>query len=263
MSTLLKFKQQLKTSLTPDQKQKFKELQALKFRGLQGFIYQLLWGSNLKALASIYNSDKWGVHWYAQHYEKHFRHLRYKKLNILEIGVGGYDNPKDGGCSLRMWRTYFPYSRIFGIDIYDKSPHDERRIKTFQGSQVDDEFLENVLEEIGSVDIIIDDGSHLNEHIIHSFKYLFPRLSDNGIYVVEDVQTSYWPSFGGSSEDLNSSTSAMGFFKQLIDGLNYVEYKLKDYQPTYYDQHITEMHFYHNMVFIQKGFNDEKSNINK
>lgn len=263
MSTIFKLKQYLKTSLTPEQKNNFKELQALKFRALQGFIYQIFWGSNLKVLASIYNSDKWGVHWYAQHYEKHLAHLRYKKLNILEIGVGGYDNPKAGGCSLRMWRTYFPRSRIFGIDIYDKTPHNERRIKTFQGSQVDEVFLENVLKEIGTIDIIIDDGSHLNEHIIHTFKFLFPRLSENGIYVIEDIQTSYWPSFGGSSENLNSSDTAMGFLKQLIDGLNYVEYKLENYKPNYFDRHITAMYFYHNLVFIQKGLNNENSNINR
>ncbi|MDJ0691820.1 MAG: hypothetical protein QNJ41_25375 [Xenococcaceae cyanobacterium MO_188.B32] len=261
MSISLKIRNHFKTSLTTQQKQKLKKFQALKFRGLQGFIYQILFGSNLKVLSLIYNSDKWGTHWYAKHYETHLAHLRKKKLNILEIGIGGYKDPQDGGGSLRMWRTYFPKSRIFGIDIEDKSCHDERRIKTFKCSQVDDDALEKVLEEIGQIDIVIDDGSHINEHIIHTFKFLFPKLSENGIYVIEDLQTSYWQSFGGSSDNLNRSDTAMGFLKQLTDGLNYAEYRLKNYEPTYFDKNIVAIHFYHNIVFIQKGLNNEDSNI--
>src|SRR3954454_13480307 len=67
----------------------------------------ILFGRNLKMLATVYMSDKWNTHWYAQHYEDHFRHFRNKKINILEIGIGGYDNPRRGGGSLRMWRTFF------------------------------------------------------------------------------------------------------------------------------------------------------------
>ena len=89
-----------------------------------GFLFR----RNLRRLAQIYGSDKWAVHWYCQHYERHFAGLRTKKLTLLEIGIGGYKDPHAGGRSLRMWRRYFPYAAIFGIDIYDKKPHDESRI---------------------------------------------------------------------------------------------------------------------------------------
>ena len=88
-----------------------------------------------------------------------------------------------------MWKAYFPESRIFGIDIYDKK-YRRRRIRTFQGSQTDANFLKRVVEEIGPVDIIIDDGSHYNTHVIASFQTLFRLLAPKGIYVVEDTQTS-------------------------------------------------------------------------
>ncbi|MDQ2695739.1 MAG: hypothetical protein M3Z21_10260, partial [Pseudomonadota bacterium] len=153
----------IKTSLSEDQVQNLQDFQSLRFRGLQNLVYRTIFGSNLKALALIYSTDKWGSHWYSQHYETHFAPLRRKKINVLEIGIGGYKNPKHGGGSLRMWRTYFPKARVFGIDIYDKSLHDERRIKTFKGSQVDDVFMESVLKETGPIDIVIDDGSHKNE----------------------------------------------------------------------------------------------------
>jgi hypothetical protein len=220
---------------------------------------------NLSQLALMYGTDKQGRHRYAQHYQHHFEPWRRKKLNILEIGIGGYINPNAGGRSLRMWKAYFPNSRIFGIDIYDKTPHDAKRIKTFQGSQTDTSFLKRVVEEIGRVDIIIDDGSHHNEHVITSFKFLFPLLTDKGIYVVEDTQTSYWSTvqdmeYGGSS-DLTAPHTSMNYLKSLTDGLNHEEFTSDEYTPTYFDKHITAMHFYHNLVFVYKGFNNEGSNV--
>ena len=116
-------------------------------------------------------------------------------------------------------------------------------------------------QEAGSVDIIIDDGSHQNEHVIKSFMSLFPLLSHNGIYAIEDVQTSYWPDFGGTSDDLSSKNTIMGFFKDLTDSLNYEEFIKPDYAPTYFDKHIVSIHFYHNLIIITKGINDEMSNM--
>ena len=97
--------------------------------------------------------------------------------------------------------------------------------------------------------------------MITSFNVLFPLLQDNGIYVVEDTQTSYWPSFGGLVHERHSDKTTMGFFKGLIDGLNFSEYLLPGYVPSYYDQHIVALHFYHNLIFIYKGLNDEGSNL--
>jgi hypothetical protein len=137
----------------------------------------------------------------------------------------------------------------------------EKRIKIYKGSQVDKEFLENTTNEIGGIDIIIDDGSHLNEHIIETFKILFPKLNDNGVYVIEDLQTSYWENYGGDSKDLNNKNTAMNFMKSLTDCLNHQEIQDIDYNATYYDKKIISMHFYHNLVFICKGNNNENQDI--
>jgi len=107
---------------------------------------------------------------------------------------------------------------------------------------------------------MIDDGSHLNEHVITSFRTLFPLLAEDGIYVIEDTQTSYWPKFGGDSYNLNNANTIMNFLKTLTDGLNYEEIARKDYPPSYFDQNIVSLHFYHNLVFIYKGRNEEGSN---
>jgi hypothetical protein len=210
------------------------------------------YSDNLNKLAVIHGTDKWDLHWYTQHYAKHFAHLKDKKINLLEIGVGGDDDPLKGGNSLRMWKSYFSRAKIFAIDIVDKSAHEESRIKIFKGDQSDEKFLKYVVNKIGEVDLILDDGSHVNEHVIITFKTLFPLLKKGGIYVIEDTQTSYWEAFGGDNADFNNPRTMLAFFKSLTDSLNYAEFRIPNYVPSYYDLNITEMHFYRNMVIIYK-----------
>lgn len=220
--------------------------------------------NNLDKLAQLFATDKFGTHFYTQHYQRHFRHLKNEKVKLLELGIGGWNNPRAGGNSLRMWKAYFPKADIYGIDIQDKSFHNEKRIKTFQGSQAEEEFLKSVIDEIGQPDIIIDDGSHYSHHVVKSFSVLFPLLKHKGIYVVEDLQTSYWNSTEdedwNGSEDVNAPHTSMNFFKSLVDGLNFEEFR-HNYDPTYFDRHIVGMHFYHNLLFIEKGLNNEGSNM--
>jgi cephalosporin hydroxylase len=224
---------------------------------------RLRWGRNLPALAEYFGTDKWGSHWYAQHYQRHFAALRRRPLRILEIGIGGYGDPTKGGESLRMWKAYFPRASICGVDIQDKHVHDERRIRTFVGSQDDEVFLQRLSREQGPFDIVIDDGSHMNVHVIRSFQILFPLLKEDGIYVVEDTQTAYWPQFGGAPAPDTAAPTSLNFLKRLTDGLNHREFPVRgaDFATDYFERHVVAMHFYHNLVFIQKGVNDEPSNI--
>jgi len=192
-----------------------------------------------------------------EHYQRYFASLRTKRLNLLEIGVGGYEYPDRGGESLRMWKAYFRKSRIVGIDIYDKSQLREQRIDIRRADQTDSVTLTRLSREYHGFDIIIDDGSHRNDHVIATFQILFPLLRPNGIYVVEDTQTSYWPSKGGG---IGNPGSLMAFFKAISDGLNYMEYPIENYEPTYLDRHVVEMAFFHNLIIIRKGLNDEPAN---
>ncbi|HEX6871572.1 MAG TPA: class I SAM-dependent methyltransferase [Micromonosporaceae bacterium] len=212
---------------------------------------------DLTELCLRHGSDKWGFHWYTQHYERHFTPLRHRHVRVLEIGVGGHADPCSGGASLQMWKRFFPRGVIYGIDVFDKSPLDQWRVRTFQGHQADPRFLESVLAQTGELDIVIDDGSHINRDVLASFKHLFPKLRHGGLYVIEDLQTSYWPGYGGSSHDLCRPDTTVGFLKTLVDGLNYEEFLRPDRRPSYTDRHIVAMHLYHNLVVIEKGENAE------
>ena len=97
--------------------------------------------------------------------------------------------------------------------------------------------------------------------MIETFKILFPKLNNGGIYVIEDTQTSYWKEFGGTSKDLKNEKTMMNFFKHLTDGLNHQEFQIGNYEPGYFDKKIISIHFYHNLIFIYKGDNNELSNV--
>lgn len=250
---LLDLKYWLKDRLSPERRAALRRHMTAPL----GFVFQ----RDLPRLATIYGTDKWGSHWYAAHYARHVRHLRRKKITLLEIGIGGDEEPEVGGNSLRMWRRYFPKAQIVGLDLFDKSSHAEERIRIFRGDQSDEATLRQIVAEIGRPDIVIDDGSHINRHVIKSFEVLFPLLADNGIYAVEDMQTAYWPDFGGSNEDPLHGPTSMSLFKSLVDGLNHEEFIKPGYAPNYYDRHIIALHFYHNLVVVEKGRNEEGSTI--
>lgn len=209
--------------------------------------------SNLSFLARIHQTDKLS-HGYIPIYERYFSPIRRRPMNIVEIGIGGYDSPIKGGESLRMWRDYFPRSEIFGIDVYDKSFLNGKRVHTFKGSQCDIECMGNIVKNIGGIDIIIDDGSHISEHVIASFNILFPYLSDGGYYVIEDLHTSYWPQHGGSYGAVHTDKlTSIQMLKMLVDGLNY-QY-IPERQQTYCDTCIQYIHFYPSIAIMRKGLN--------
>jgi hypothetical protein len=210
----------------------------------------------LPFLGIVFQTDK-HRHGYLEHYTREFGSLRRKKLTLLEIGVGGYDNPKAGGSSLRMWKAYFPKSAIWAIDFYDKKPVEEKRIKILQGSQNDPAFLRLVAEQIGPIDIIIDDGSHISEHIITAFSTLYPYLASPGIYAIEDLCFSYWPQFGGDPVDHNSPHTSLGLLKGLVDALHH-QY-IPERQATTFDGSVQSLTFYPKLAFVRKGQNRQRA----
>ncbi len=214
--------------------------------------------ADLAGLALRFGSDKWGARWYTRQYERFFRAYRDRPVRILEIGIGGFQEADRGGASLEMWKRYFPRALVFGIDIEDKRFLETQRLRTFRGNQADPEFLSKVLEETGELDIVIDDGSHFCSDQIKSFEFLFPRLAAEGLYVIEDMETSYWPGFGGSSSDFSNRSTGVGYLKEMVDGMNY-EAMTSDtsYRRRPTDRSVVGIHFFHSMAIVEKGINEQ------
>jgi hypothetical protein len=228
------------------------------FRSVQCLISACSAGNaNLDELSARYGSDKWGgLHWYTPHYMNHFAPRRYDPVQVLEIGIGGYKYASCGGESLYMWQHFFPRGLVYGVDLYPKPGVRGPRIRTIQGDQNDPSFLRSLAAELGPFDIIIDDGSHINEHVRTSFEELFGSVRPGGYYVIEDLHTSYWPDFGGEAAPCSSRTT-IGLLKDLLDRLHVSEYAGEDLDRTLLT-HPSEVCVYHNLAFVRKGTRSER-----
>lgn len=218
-------------------------------------------GCHLNLLAALCGTDKYGAHDYTPVYHELMARSRRKPVRLLEIGVGGYQGGL-GGESLLMWAAYFPKGKLFGIDIHDKTALSRGRVRVLQCSQTDRAGLIAIGEAHGPFDFIIDDGSHASPHQIESFRILWPFIKDRGVYIIEDVQTSYWPSFAGGtfgSEDY--ARSCVSYFKGLADSVNLPEF-LEPAQPgSPLDPTIGSIAFHHNLIVLTKDVSARTSNF--
>ncbi len=122
--------------------------------------------------------DKGTLHHYIESYGKIFHEYREKPITFLEIGVCR-------GDSLRMWREFFPVAKVIGIDINEPTL-DITGCEFHICDQFDKEALESTFKDV-EFDIVIDDGSHLLEHMIFTHKVLFDKVKKGGLYIIEDV----------------------------------------------------------------------------
>jgi hypothetical protein len=203
----------------------------------------------------FYNHDGRVIHkWlhYPAIYDRYFAPYRACAPTLLEIGVSL-------GGSLELWRKYFGVdATIFGIDTNPAclafvDPPNQVRI----GSQDDPIFLNSVLAEIGCPDIILDDGSHIARYQLKSFEILFPQLNEGGIYIIEDLHTSYWPY--GYDGGLRRKGTAIELVKSLIDDLH-DWYHGQAATPQARDQ-IGAIHVHDSIVIIEKSRKSEPGHI--
>ena len=145
-----------------------------------------------------------------------------RTTRVLEIGV------REGG-SLQVLQRYFgACGEIVGVDLDERCRDIEVSPAHIRiGDQSDANFLLSVIAEFGTPDVVIDDGSHLPKHQIASFKTLWPLLNNNGVYIVEDLHTSYWREFDGGYKNRNGFVE---FTKDAVDGIHrwYSRHKMTD-----------------------------------
>jgi hypothetical protein len=184
-------------------------------------------------------AHKW-LH-YLDIYERHLHQYRGTDFKFLEIGVS------EGG-SLEVWRKYFgSEATIFGIDINaDCATRVTAPNQVRIGSQDDRDFLHNVVQEMGGIDVVLDDGSHIGSHQAMSFAVLFPLLREGGSYIIEDLHTAYWP--GAHRGGLKRRGSAIELVKEMIDDMHrwYHTQKRPSHGP------IGAVHVYDSIAIIEK-----------
>lgn len=130
---------------------------------------------------------KW-IH-YFDIYDRHFAPYRGRPVNIVEFGVSH-------GGSLQMWKSYFgPAATITGVDIDPRCADLTEDVVI--GNQDDRAFLRGLAERVGPIDILIEDGGHTMTQQIATFEELWPNIAAGGVFLIEDLHTSYWRKYGG------------------------------------------------------------------
>jgi hypothetical protein len=192
-------------------------------------------------------NDKRLIHkWkhYFEVYDRHFSKYRNKDIVILEIGVSH-------GGSLQMWKNYFgDRAKIFGIDINPQCKEfEEENIKIFIGSQSDRNFLREVKAQIPPIDILIDDGGHTMVQQIVSYEELFNYVKEDGVYLCEDLHTSYWLEFGGGNKRRGTFIE---YSKNFIDSLNAYHSEQKNLKVDEFTKSVFSIHYYDSILVIEK-----------
>lgn len=224
---------------------------------------------SLDEIGKKHDTDKSSLgHHYTKVYEKYFETKRYEPLKILEIGFYR-------GGSARMWHEYFPNAQLYFIDVdpycYQCMAGLSSRVHLYMKNQANKKQLRSFLKEVsGDFDIIIDDGGHTMRQQQISFIHLYPALKKGGIYVIEDLHTSYsLPVGGGYRVDefkqyrREEKITTVDFLKRMVDDVNYITSKTwvanKELCPpdiknklNLWQSSIASIHFYPSLAFILK-----------
>jgi 23S rRNA U2552 (ribose-2'-O)-methylase RlmE/FtsJ len=204
----------------------------------------------MKSLREIFEAHndrllhKWNH--YIEIYDRHFSSFRGREIVFVEIGVAH-------GGSLQMWREYFgEKAKIIGVDINPEcKKFEEKNTEVIVGSQEDPKFLETLKDNLPSIDIFIDDGGHTMKQQVLTFKYLYDKVKLGGLYLCEDLHTSYWYEYGGG---LKNKKSFIEFSKTFIDYLHgwHVTKKHKREMLNVFTKTIYALHFYNSILVIEK-----------
>ncbi len=178
-------------------------------------------------------------------YETYFSKYRGKELVLLEIGVSH-------GGSLQMWKHYFGDKiKIYGLDINPEcKKFEEENVKIFIGSQSDRDFLRKTISQIPPIDILIDDGGHGMQQQIITFEEMFGHVKKDGIYICEDLHTSYWLNYGGGHKRHGTFVE---YSKNLIDKINAQYSEQGSLHADSFTKSIRGLHFYNGILVIEKG----------
>lgn len=185
--------------------------------------------------------DKW-IHYFPI-YHRHLERFRGRPIRLLEVGVY-----RGGG--LDLWQSYLGVqAHIVGTDIDETAQRSVMgRFTVAVGDQADADFLRRLNDQHGPFDVIIDDGGHTMEQQITTVETLFPLLNDEGVFIVEDCHTSYWPDYGGG---LDEAGSFIEWTKRRIDDLH-ARYATAVDQSSVWAQHVDGMHVHDSVVVLDK-----------
>lgn len=133
-------------------------------------------------------SGKWSNYFYV--YEMELKRYESKDFTLLEVGV------KDGG-SIEYWKKTFPRARVIGIDLNPNCLTLNRDFDVYLGDQADPSFWRSLYAQLGTVNVVIDDGGHSYHQQIQTVESAIEHIQE-GLVIVEDSHSSFLQDFNPS-----------------------------------------------------------------
>lgn len=194
------------------------------------------------------SSDKISHHGYHRFYPWFLAHLKGEEISLLEIGI-------DRTESLKLWKGYFGKVNLHGLDIVEKDFIDEE-VTLHQVDQSSDVELDEFVKNIGiTFDVILDDGSHVPDHQMLTINKLWNLVKPGGVYIIEDIETSYWKRSRIYGYRFNAGKNGiMRNFCDLVDVIN-SEFSKKNTQNSLIKQFAREVEmvtFAQNCIILVK-----------
>jgi len=84
---------------------------------------------------------------------------------------------------------------------------------------------------------------------IVSYEELFDTVKDNGVYLCEDLHTSYWLRFGGGHKRRGTFIE---YSKNFIDYLNAYHSEQKNLKVNSFTKSVDSIHYYDSIIVIEK-----------
>ena len=213
--------------------------------------------------------SKW--HHYLKVYDKHFSRFKGKNPTILEVGVYA-------GGGLEMWNDYFDGEcQIYGIDIMPSTLEIPKQLKLDNvymelGDQENRDFWKKYLEDKPKFDIVIDDGGHTMGQQIVTYQEIYDHIKEDGVYLCEDLHTSYWKEWGG---EYGNKNTFIEYSKNFIDYMHYHHIdkdvssrnirKLKGNatEAQKFRENTNSIHYYDSIIVLEKGQNPKAETSNR
>lgn len=185
--------------------------------------------------------DKWSN--YFAVYDRHLSRFIGQAPVVVEVGV-------QGGGSLELWAQFFgPGAVIHGVDVDPECMSVEHRlhgVTVHIGDQASRAFWRDFRQRVPHIDVFIDDGGHTANQQTVTLDEMLPHIATNGVYLCEDLHTSYRASHDGGFLQTGTMIERV---KRLADELH----GRHSGQETFVTRHVAAMHLYESLLVIERG----------
>jgi len=147
---------------------------------------------SLEEIVDNSRTDKNTVHSYLPLYQQLLIGKKETAKNVLEVGIflGG---------SIKLWNNFFTNANVYGLDmmhisnVWEGITNNEKiTLHTSTDAYNTDFFTTHFLNKNIKCDFMLDDGPHTLESMKDFIKLYSQIMTDDGILIIEDVQSWDW-----------------------------------------------------------------------